>query len=181
MTFIVRNVLGCFSLAAFAMSGCTAAQSLPPEAGLVHEHATVKPGASVEITFEAPKNIAVGEYGVLKLIIQDYYDAGTLNLVARPEEGLRFVSETGRKTLSMSGDDQQEWELDFIGTADGVYYVDVSAIVDLPDGNQSARAFSGRVNIGDIQKAKNQRTAKRNGVLSEDGSKVIMQGTETIK
>lgn len=181
MMFINRSRFAALAAALICLSGCTAGQSLAGDDKQSDLSVTEKPGASVEIKFEAPEALAVGEYGVLKLTVKDYYDTGTLSLTARPEDGLRLVSETGRKEVSMSGNHPHVWELDIVGVRDGVFYVNVGAMVDVAGENQSARAFSGRVNIGDISKAKLSDAEKRNGVLSEDGSRVIMPATETIK
>ncbi len=169
----------------FGLSACGSEQVASLQTELVPKPLAVnayqKPGASIDVVFDAPKSLAVGEYGVLKITVKDYYDSGTAQLEARAEEGLHFVSETGRKDLDLATNKPFEWELDIVGSRDGVFNVNVSAMVDLPDGRKTGRAYSGRVIIGDPAKAKANPNKGMNGILSSDGRTIKMQAQEVIK
>lgn len=143
--------------------------------------ATVKPGASITMNYEAPQNLGVGQYGILKLSFSDSYNAGTLKLEARPDEGLRFVSEVAEKEMSLAGNKANEWELDVTSSKDGIYYVSIFAVVKLPNGSESSRSFSARIDVGDITKAGANSPNKISGTLSSDGGIVIMEAEEIIR
>lgn len=142
---------------------------------------TVKPGAAIEMSFEAPNALEPSQYGVLVLSFTEGYDSGTMKLTVTPEPGLRFVSEVMEKEFSMAGNDPHEWELDVTATQDGIYYVNVLASVNLPDGRETGRAFAARVDVGDISKATAKKSIDKNGELSSDGTTLIMRADEIIK
>ena len=179
------STLGALLGLCMGLTSCGSAQTTPikmQSASQTLKASTYqKPGASIDLTFEAPKSLAVGEYGVLKIIIKDYYDGGTAQFEARPEEGLRFVSETGRKDINLSTQEDVVWELDIVGSRDGVFNVNVAAMVDLPDGRKTGRGYSGRVVIGDPSKARIDPNKGINGTLSRDGKTIKMQAQEVIK
>ncbi len=179
---LMASVASLLGLSA-ALSACSSGQSLSPDDVKMAPDASSyqKPGAAIDVSFEAPKSLAGGEYGVLKITVKDYYAAGTAYLEARPEDGVRFVSETARKELSLSTNEPFEWELDIIGSRDGVFYVNVTAMVDLPGGEKTGRAYSGRIVIGDPAKAKIDPQKGMNGTLSSDGRSIVMQAEEVIK
>jgi hypothetical protein len=143
--------------------------------------ATVKPGASVQMSYEAPKNLAVGQYGVLKLSFSENYMSGSLDVEVRAEDGLRFITEISEKEFSLAGDAPKEWELDVVSNKDGIYYVSIFAQVNTPEGGAESRAFSARVDVGDITKADAHRPKAENGTLSTDGRTVVLEAEEIIR
>ncbi len=142
---------------------------------------TVKPGAAIDFAYELSKDIAPSEYGVLKLSFTDYYDGGTLKLSATPEPGLRLVSEVTEKEFSMASNDPHTWELDVTAAQDGVYYLNILAIVDLPDGRQTGRGFAARVEVGDISSGIARYSLDTVHVISADGKSIKMKADEVIK
>lgn len=143
--------------------------------------ATVKPGAGVTMNYEAPQNLEIGQYGVLRLNFSEFYNAGTLRLEARPEEGLRFISEVAEKEISLASGNAHEWELDVTSNKDGIYYVSIFATVKTPEGSDESRAFSARVDVGDITKVGAHKSRVQNGILSQDGKSVILEAEEIIR
>ena len=143
---------------------------------------TVKPGATIAFTSEAPKGLQIGETGRIKINITDGYYAGTMKLKAVPETGLRFVSETGLKEFSMIGAKSHQWELDVTASAKGVYYVNIFAeAVTSPNLKPQFRSHAVRVQIGDLTDAEMKNYLETSGALSSDGTVVVMQADEVIK
>lgn len=165
----------------FLLSSCMTSEVQSEAESLVSMAATVKPGASVQMTYDAPKNLGVGQYGVLKLSFSESYKSGTLDVEVRPSEGLRFITEVAEKEFSLAGDTPKEWELDVTSTQDGIYYVSIFAQVSTPEGGAESRAFSARVDVGDITKADALRPTAENGTLSTDGQTVILEAEEIIR
>jgi hypothetical protein len=143
--------------------------------------ATVKPGAAIDFVYKAPKGLMPADYGKLTLTFFEGYQSGTLRLEANASDGLRLVSEVNKKEFSMSGNDPHEWEVDVTASQDGVYYLNLLATVDLPDGRETGRAFSARIEVGDITSANARQSIKTNGVLSSDGTTIVMEAEEVIK
>lgn len=144
--------------------------------------ATVKPGASLSFTSTSPKNLGVSEIGRVKITISDGYDNGTLSINAVPEDGLRFVSETGRTEFSMASVEAHEWELDVMASAKGVYYINVFAEALTPQNpTPQFRSYAVRVQVGDLTDAELKGSLKTNGRLSTDGTVVVMEAEEIIK
>lgn len=142
---------------------------------------TVKPGAAIDFKYDVTQNLLPSDYGKVMLAFMDGYDSGTLRLSVEADEGLRLVSEISQKEFSMSGDIAHEWELDVTAAQDGIYYLNILATVDLPNGRESGRAFSARIEVGDITSSSARTSIKSNGTLSFDGTTVIMEAEEEIK
>lgn len=175
----------CFSLSVFLccvgtfLSACAGTVETPklPEAQV----ATVKPGAAIDFVYKAPKDLMPADYGVVTLTFFEGYQSGTLRLKVSADDGLRLVSEITEKEFSMAGNDPHEWELDVTATQDGVYYLNILATVDIPNGKETGRAFAARINVGDISNANIRQSVKTNGTLSNDGTTIIMEADEVIK
>ena len=174
-----------FTLGLIGLSGCASqdvSQASQSKLEVATVTSTVKPGATILFTSEAPKGLQVGETGRIKINVTDGYYTGTMKLKAVPESGLRFVSETGLKEFSMVGANAHEWELDVMAPAKGVYYVNIFAeAITSPNIKPQFRSHAVRVQVGDLTDAELKSYLKTSGALSTDGTVVVMQADEVIK
>lgn len=162
-----------------SLAGCAAEPVIETVAS--PEFTTNKPGASIDFVYQAPKDLLPVENGVVTLTFFEVYPNGTLRLEVQADEGLQLISEVRKKEFSMAGNDPHEWELDVMANQNGVYYLNVLATVDLPNGKETGRAFAARINVGDFTATNARSSLKRNGVLSSDGATVMMEADEVIK
>lgn len=175
---LISSIFGGASL----LTGCTTPHSDPSQSiESSQTEATVKPGAAVEFSHEGPKDLQPGQYGKIIINVADSYEAGTLYLTAEPEEGLRLVSETAETDFSLSGRRTHEWELDVTSATDGVYYLNVFATVNLPDGTEFLRSYAAQIVVGDVTEAEISKSMEANGILSDDGKSIAMEAEETIQ
>lgn len=144
--------------------------------------ATVKPGASVTFSHEAPDKLQIGDNGVVILTVNEGYPVGTLHLQASADAGLAVFGAEASTTKDMAAGTSHSWRVDFAAEADGVHYINVLARVEVEDGFQESRAYAVRVEVGDWQAAQAKAQATGGVEIQADGEPaVILQAEETIE
>ncbi|MEO0981723.1 MAG: hypothetical protein AAFX03_03620 [Pseudomonadota bacterium] len=179
---------------AFSAAGLAAACTEPQSAETKmaehdHEHdhdhhgATVKPGASVTFSHEAPARVAVGETGTVTITVEEAYESGSLFLQASGDDGLTVIAGgDGSARYSMALQSTHEWTVTFSAEADGVYYLNVLATAEPDDRPSASRAYAARVVVGDpaVAVAARQKNGKP-GLDAGGAPVVVLEADETIE
>ena len=92
-----------------------------------------------------------------------------------------FGAETSAR-MDMDAGTTHSWRLDYAAETDGVYYINISARAEMPDGYSESRAYAVRVQIGDWQDAQAKLDAVSDVQMLPSGEPaVILEADETIE
>lgn len=151
------------------------------EVKLGPEISTIKPGASVTFSHEAPGKLDVGDTGSVTLTVHEGYPSGTLHLQASGDTGLSVFGAEASTRRDMTDVTSHTWRIDFAAEADGVHYLNILARIEMAEGFQESRAYAVRVEVGDWQTAQAKVQAATALEMQADGERaVIMEAEETI-
>lgn len=154
--------LGMISGALLLSGACSEQAEIHTETHAEHSHKvgadgvirTVKPGAEVTFSHSLRSPARIGARASLDLVIEDQYTDGQLQLVAFSEDDrIEIFGPSSEAVKSLRGDRANEWSVLFTPKEEGIHYISVQATV-IKDGKpQSARAYSARIEVGDITDA----------------------------
>lgn len=142
--------------------------------------ATVKPGAPVSFSHRISQLANPGENGRIEFSVSESYPEGTLHVATNGSDGLNVFGSAVEQRFDMADGARHTWSVSYSADNDGVYYANVMASTESGDAVM-ARAYSARVEIGDISRAE---PAAKNGVASvstEGEAEIIMEAEETIE
>ena len=179
-------------VSAFLAAGCAQSQSDAPVAAIeakvetttkvqLVQPATIKPGAAVSFTHKARSAVQPGENGTLDLTLIEGYPAGNLTLGITGSDGLVVSTAQSGQSLSMKGADSHQISVTYRAETNGVFYVNVLAKTDTLDGVTSARAYSARVEIGDVTGLEKPKTDLPLDTNASGETVIIMEAEETIR
>ncbi|WP_427450150.1 hypothetical protein [Litorimonas sp. WD9-15] len=164
---------GLFVLGASILMACAAPSTQQPE-NKVEKAYTPKPGAAVEFSSEVPKSMVAGQYQTVKLKFAESYPENALSISLTTSKGLSLFGGMDRKSFDMGAGREHVWDIDVSAAEDGIYFLNVFVEAD-----GQPRAFSVKLEIGDVTPAMRNRAVKSTGEVV-NGVRV-MEAEEAIR
>ena len=169
-----RIILAVFGLLVLAGAQASAA----PPAHSVPRFATIKPGAALEFSHKIDGARQVGDVGTAVVTVADGYESGSLRLTARAGEGLELISNENLGTISMTGPGTHVVKIRFRVLSEGVHYISLIAQAREGADQDSFRAVSMRVQIGNAPPKQADLPLAKD---SKGETIILMPATETIR
>lgn len=141
---------------------------------------TIKPGASVKFAHSLRGEIDASRSGTVDIQVTEQYSDGTLRLTATGDTGLSVFGASKTAQFAMDGKGTHTWSVNFQADADGVYYINVLANVEVEGHPASMRAYAVRLKIGEgVLEQKPENGALEQ--LSDGEIAVVMEADEVIE
>ena len=152
--------------------GAESADRNSARAGTAH----FKSGAAVEFSHDFSGKADPGASGDFTLVLREYYEAGNLEVLVSTDDGLELYATSLQASFDMADADTHEMDIYFAGAPQGLYYININAIVSLGDGMTSVRTRSIPVQVGNVAANAQKQTA--NIETGADGEKMIIMDAE---
>ena len=147
-----------------------------------YERAYTKPHAGIELKYNSPKNLQIGEAFELVLDLKTTVNADSLQIKIKHDDGLQLGVSQLQYEFTVAKNQTDQIVIPLTALRDGRFFIDISAVL-ITGGQAQARAFSIPFIVGDPAKAK-----AATGVETGSGYKAIpsqgvisMPATETDK
>ncbi|RDH83968.1 MAG: hypothetical protein DIZ80_07485 [endosymbiont of Galathealinum brachiosum] len=118
-----------------------------------HEQVTTKPHAGIELNYNRPKKLQVGDSYDLVLNFKTRVSADTLQINIKHDDGLQLGVSQFDYQFAAFKNKKNKITIPVTTLHDGQYYIDISAAL-ITNGVSQARSFSIPVVVGDPSKNK---------------------------
>lgn len=150
-SFLTLSVL-CVTLFIYGMSKPIDNPDASINKSTKHTSHYVKPHAGIQLNYNRPKVMQVGDTAELKLKFKSKLQADTLEVNISHDEGLQLLSESHFQFDKVKGA-ANKIVLQILANNEGQFYIDVTATI-ITNGNSQVRTFSIPVTVGDQSNAK---------------------------
>lgn len=143
-----------------------------------HEQVYTKPHAGIELNYNRPKKLQIGDYFDLVLTFKTKVDADFLKININNNNDLQLGISQFDYTFSAIKNKKHKVTIPVTTLHDGRFFIDISATL-MVNGNEQTRTFTIPVTVGEQIKDKSQENTGYKSLPSQ--GVVSMPATETSK
>ncbi len=115
---------------------------------------TIKPGAALQFTHTIQDKVSPGQNGSVQFTMRESYPGGVVRVEANGTEGLEVFGSAVTQSFDMTETGEHVWSVNYRAQGDGLYYLNIVATAEPDNRPAMMRAYSVRLEIGDITQAK---------------------------